>query len=453
MINCYQNIFEICSQVNKIILKIYLNIFVYFNEFFCYHLIVEESGVCLKKRSYLFVLVMILPYAWVSAQQFRNITVPRAKYLYEYREIYLAKMRDSLNSDLYKIHADKNMMEDLVKSVYNRTLRYNVYKYRLYDRLDTLSLLEFTIKDLESSSYFKSKVPEWNDSSLVEYITFRIELNLIKKYFSEFNLEEFRQTDVYKKLLGKITEDSLSSVEFDIILEKIQKVGFDPLHFYYKPKSRQEQLKADEFDINKFNFNEMIEFYEEYTTYLDSAESKYKVNKEIIVAILRKETNLGRVELKYNPFEVLLGQALYSITNPATQIAERTNNLKRISRLQESAASSLYHMIKYCMKNSLDPQDMKSNLVGALGHPQFMPFNLHLAIDGNNDGITDLSSIEDSIFSIGNFLLYNGWNEYIELNPDNKERIVKQILKYNSNDSYADSVFEIAYELKKRNSK
>jgi len=293
------------------------------------------------------ITIVVLSVIFFSySQELRNIVLPRQKYLYEYREIHLSRMRDSLNSDLYGLQVDRNNIQKLTGDIYFKTLRYNVFKYRLYNVIDTLSMLDFTNKDLNASAYFKSRIQGWSDSALVEYITFRIELNLIKKHFSEFNLNEFRTTEVYQNLKKKIQKDSLLIDEFDILLEKIQTIGFDPLHFYYKPKSKEEQLKADEFDVMKFDFEEMKEFMNTHNASLDSAEARYKVNKEIIVAILRKETHLGRVELKYNPFEVLLGQAMYSITNPATEITERTNNLKRISRLQNSAVNSLYHIIK-----------------------------------------------------------------------------------------------------------
>jgi membrane-bound lytic murein transglycosylase B len=397
------------------------------------------------------ITIVVLSVIFCSySQELRNIVLPRQKYLYEYREIHLSRMRDSLNSDLYGLQVDRNNIQKLTGDIYFKTLRYNVFKYRLYNVIDTLSMLDFTNKDLNASAYFKSRIPAWSDSALVEYITFRIELNLIKKHFSEFNLNEFKTTEAYQNLKKKIQTDSLLIDEFDILLEKIQTIGFDPLHFYYKPKSKEEQLKADEFDVMKFDFDEMKEFMNTHNASLDSAEARYKVNKEIIVAILRKETHLGRVELKYNPFEVLLGQAMYSITNPATEITERTNNLKRISRLQNSAVNSLYHIIKYCLVNKIEPQDLKSNVVGALGYPQFMPFNLYLARDGNNDGKIDLSDIDDSIMSIGNFLQVNGWNKFHALKESNKSKIIKLILKYNSNDAYADAVYKIAFELKKR---
>jgi len=79
-----------------------------------------------------------------------------------------------------------------------------------------------------------------------------------------------------------------------------------------------------------------------------------------------------------------------------------------------------------------------------------MPFNLHLAKDGNGDGKADLTDIDDSIMSIGNFLQVNGWNKFYALKKANKQKIVKLILNYNTNESYADAVYQIASELKSR---
>ncbi|MBU4486965.1 MAG: lytic murein transglycosylase [Candidatus Delongbacteria bacterium] len=398
----------------------------------------------------IFILILILFPANIIAQELRDISIQKPKLLYEQRDIYLAKLRNDLNSKLYELSVDKNNLDEIIEKIYYETLNYNIYKYRLQDVLDTTGALDYTKTDLASSDYFNNRVSIWSDSSLVEYITFRVELNLIKKYFSEFNLRDFKYSQVYKALKKRVLNDSLSLDEFDNALEKIQKIGFDPLHFYYKPNSIKEQLIIDKFDIKKFNFSEMIEFLKEHKEILDKTESKYKVNKEIIVAILRKETNLGRVPLKYNPFEVLLGQALFSIENPATDLKQRSNNLKRIARLQSSAVNSLYHIIKFCIENSHEPEGMKSNLVGAIGYTQFMPFNLYLAKDGNNDGVADLMNMDDSIMSIGNFLNRNGWDKFYDIKPKNKKAIIKYILKYNSSDTYAESVYEIAYELKKR---
>jgi membrane-bound lytic murein transglycosylase B len=383
----------------------------------------------------------------IYSQEFRNLLTPRPKYLYEYREIYLSKLRDSLHAELTSKKVGKGNISRLNEEIFYRTLHYNVYKHKLGDNIDTAATLDFIQKELSENDYFKNRLAGWKDSTVIEYLTFAVELNIIKKHFSEFDLEGFKKTDAYKSLRDRMLKDTTGIKMMDSVLIRIKKIGFEPLNFYYRPNSIQEQFKADKFDINKFNFKEMTGFMEEHKISLDRAEQQYKVNKEIIVAILRKETNLGKYPLKFNPFEVLLGQSLFSIENPAADIAQRTNSLKRISRLRESAVNSLYNMIRYAVENSLDPNETKSNFVGAVGFTQFMPFNLHLARDGNGDGHADLMNMDDAIMSIGNFLNSNGWTQFYAINPANRKKIINLVLRYNSNDSYAEAVFEIAAEL------
>lgn len=409
-----------------------------------------KTGGGLKKNSlWIFILILIPLSVNSTAQNMRDLVPPRAKYLYEYKDIYLSRLRDSINTEIHSIIPDRNNIYAAVEEIFYKTLRYNLYKYSLTDQFDTLKTLAFIKENLDASSYFQNRIDKWDDTSLLKYITFGVEYYILKEYFSDFSLESFKKTDVYKDLVRSLEKDSIKPSEVDSVLARIGKVRFEPVHFYYKPHSIEEQMTADKFDIKKFNFNELKEFSGKYEDVLEKAEKKYNVNREIIVAVLRKETNLGKVALKYNPFEVLLGQALYAVENPAEDIEQRTKNLKRIERLKNSAENSLNHIIKYAIDNSHDPSKMESNFVGALGFTQFMPFNLHLAVDGGGDGKADLSNMEDAIMSIANFLNHNGWNKYYELKRSNKSAIEKFILRYNSSETYAESVFEIALELKR----
>ncbi|MBN2857073.1 MAG: lytic murein transglycosylase [Candidatus Delongbacteria bacterium] len=409
----------------------------------------KKGGGLKRKFLNIFVIILIALSAGLTAQNLRNLVPPRAKYLYEYKDIYLSRLRDSLNTEIHSVKPDRNNIHNTVDEIFYRTIRYNLYKYSLTDRFDTLKTLANIKENLDSSSYFQNRIGRWDDSSILKYISFGIEYYILKEYFSDFTLGSFRNTDVYKDLVKRLEKESVTSSEIDSILVRVSKVRFEPVHFYYKPHSIEEQMKADRFDIKKFNFTELKEFSIKYADVLERAEKKYNVNREIIVAVLRKETNLGKVPLKYNPFEVLLAQSLYAVENPAEDVEERTKNLKRIDRLKNSAGNSLYHIIKYALDNSHDPSEMESNFVGALGFTQFMPFNLHLAVDGGGDGRADLSEMNDAIMSIANFLNHNGWNRFYELNRSNKSAIEKFILRYNSSVTYAESVFEIALELKK----
>ncbi|MFO7810257.1 MAG: lytic murein transglycosylase [Candidatus Delongbacteria bacterium] len=405
-------------------------------------------------NKYFFIQLIILLFFALSgitiSQELRNIVPPRSKYLYELKNIRLAKMRDSLNSGIYETEFDRQNIEQTVTEIYFKTLRYNIYKYSLYDRFDTLKTLNYIIREIGSSPYFNSKVDKWDGPMILSYITFRIEYNILIKYFSEFDLDDFKRTEVYSNLIKRARKEQIRAGSVDSVLKKITQIGFNPLHFYYKPRSVEQQLRSDKFDITKFNFEKLKDFSDQYAGVLQKAQDRYNVNKEIIVAILRKETDLGRVKLSYNPYQVLIAQSLFSIENPAETVKERTKNIKRIEKLKRSAENSLYNMIRYTISNSLEPSGLESNLVGALGFTQFMPFNLHLAADGDGDGIADLSNMDDAIMSIGNFLHHNGWKRFYKLDRSNKNTIEKLILKYNTSSTYAESVFLIALELKNR---
>ncbi|MDD3044044.1 MAG: lytic murein transglycosylase [Candidatus Delongbacteria bacterium] len=395
-------------------------------------------------------LLLLLSSVFLYSQEFRNIANPRSKYLYEYRDIYLSALRDSINSEIYDLEVDRENTGDLADSLFFRTLHYNIYKYRLTDIFDTLETLKNVRSELTENSYFNSRLKKWNDSTVIQYVTFAVELSVLKKYLSAFDLEDFKKTETYRFLKNRLVSESYNTDKMDSVLSRINKLGFEPINFYYRPNSIKEQYQADKFDITKFNFKELTEFTRTHAQALEKAESEYKVNREIIVAILRKETNLGKYPLKYNPFEVLLAQAQFAIENPAYDTMVRINNLKRISRLKNSAANSLYNMVKYTIDNSIDPAETKSNFVGAVGFTQFMPFNLHLAKDGNGDGRADLSNMDDAIMSIANFLNTNGWKNFYDLNSNNRRSITKLILRYNTSDSYAEAVYEIASEIKRQ---
>ncbi|MBN2790458.1 MAG: lytic murein transglycosylase [Candidatus Delongbacteria bacterium] len=372
------------------------------------------------------------------------------KLLYQVEEELIASRSDSLRNRISEIPIGERLLNQLVKKIYVSSAKYLNFKYTPSEYVDTLTFVESILEDLSNSNYFQKRKTSWDDTSLINYLTFKIELHFLEEYLNRFDIKKFKDSDIYNDIIDQARKDSLEINKIDTLLSQIKTLKFDPLHFYYKPNSIKEQQWVDKFDINKFNFERLEKFYNDHADVLERTEDEYKVNKEIIIAILRKETNLGEYKLSYNPFQVLLGQAQFGILNPMLNDSDKDKQKKRIERLKRSAQRSLYHIIKYSIENGFKADDIKSNFVGAVGHTQFMPFNLYLARDGDYDGKADLSNMDDAIISIGNFLNHNGWKTYIPLNKQNKDRIIKQILKYNTSDSYADAVFQIALRLSER---
>ena len=372
------------------------------------------------------------------------------KLLYQVEEELLQKESDSLRNIIASIPIGERLVNELVEKIYLSSAKYLNHKYTTVNKIDTLTFIESVLDGLGNSNYFKKREKVWKDSSLVKYLTFKVELHFLNDYLKSFNIEDFKNGDIYHDIIAKAKKDSLIVDDIDSLLSQITTLRFDPLHFYYKPNSIKEQQRVDKFNINKFSFDRLERFYNDHSDVLERTEDEFKVNKEIIIAILRKETNLGKYKLKINPFQVLLGQAQFGVLNPLLTDTDKEKQRKRINRLRRSAQRSLYHIIKYCIDNDFSVDEIKSNFVGAIGYTQFMPFNLHLAKDGDYDGKADLSNMDDAIISIGNFLNHNGWKKNLPLNKKNKKKIIRQILKYNSSDSYADAIFQIALRLSER---
>ncbi len=126
---------------------------------------------------------------------------------------------------------------------------------------------------------------------------------------------------------------------------------------------------------------------------LHKMETTYGVGREILVAILRIETNFGRVKGHYPIFNSLLTMALIE------------------NRRSGWAEEELGCLLLMCREEKKDPFSIKGSWAGAFGVPQFVPSSyLKYGVDGNGDGIVDLDNLADAFASIANYLKSFGWS-------------------------------------------
>lgn len=132
-------------------------------------------------------------------------------------------------------------------------------------------------------------------------------------------------------------------------------------------------------------------FLKENEEALCAAEKEFGVPPEVLIAVMRVETNLGRN----------VG------THPVANIFY-TNLLK--GRRWKSAAGHFVALNVYCRRAKLDPFAIRGSWAGAFGLTQFMPVSvLHYSYDGDNDGKIDLFSPADAVASTARFLKEHGW--------------------------------------------
>lgn len=127
----------------------------------------------------------------------------------------------------------------------------------------------------------------------------------------------------------------------------------------------------------------------------DKAEQDFGVKKEVLAGIIAIETDFGK-----NPGSYPIFNVIYSRLErwPAAKWRGQANELIALS--------------KFCLKSQLDCFGIKGSYAGAFGLVQFMPSSvLTYGVDGDNDGVIDLSKPTDAVSSAAKFLKGHGWGE------------------------------------------
>lgn len=159
---------------------------------------------------------------------------------------------------------------------------------------------------------------------------------------------------------------------------------------------------------------------------LQKIEAAYGVGKEVLVAILRVETNFGRVKGSYPVFNSLLTMTLIENRRSAWAVGE------------------LEQLLLMSLEEERDPLSVKGSWAGAFGLPQFIPSSFRkYGADGNRDGTVDLDNPADAFASIANYLKSFGWS---------RQDAVKNkgaVYAYNHCDNYVQAVLAYARAIRK----
>ena len=177
------------------------------------------------------------------------------------------------------------------------------------------------------------------------------------------------------------------------------------------------------------------EFYEDTKTYVSKRTSKDKVKKG--KRIYKKNKNLINIVDKEFKVEKELLLALMGIeTNYGTYLGKMDiiSSLATLSydkRRSEFFSNELITILKLIDQNKVDKDILFGSWAGAFGNFQFMPTTIsNYAIDYNNNSIIELKDAEDSFASAANYLNKIGWrkNEPCFFNIELNENIPRKLL-------------------------
>jgi membrane-bound lytic murein transglycosylase B len=226
----------------------------------------------------------------------------------------------------------------------------------------------------------------------------------------------------------------------------IKKKYFQPLAAGPRPTSRV---------YKGFLRPEVIEtarlFMKENSKYLEQAQARYKVPKEIIVSILLVETKLGEYLGEQNAFNSLASMALCTDLEKIRPhispelLNEKTEEFaaQRCGTKAEWAYNELKFLIRYGSENGLELTKIRGSIYGAIGICQFMPSQIFInGVDADGDGKIDLFTRADAVHSIANYLKNSGWKAKMS-----KKQQIKVIYAYNHSSVYANTVLIVAQQL------
>jgi len=168
------------------------------------------------------------------------------------------------------------------------------------------------------------------------------------------------------------------------------------------------------------------EYAKSHHNSLSSAAKLYGVPSEIILAIIRIETNFGKF-LGTRPLPVTL-YSLYALS-PA----------RRPFALRE-----MRYFLSDIAGDGGDPFAIVGSVAGAFGICQFLPSSYKRYAISSGGAAPDLWFHDDAVLSVAHYLKKNGWGKSIDSR-------LSAVFAYNHSKEYALAVFAYAKAVKKKN--
>ena len=214
-----------------------------------------------------------------------------------------------------------------------------------------------------------------------------ISLNNINPIFAEdFNswIISFKDYAMKKGISKKTLDITMSKVKFlpkVIEYDRYQPEFYEDTNTYISKRTSNEKFKKGK---NLFIKNSSL---------ILNVESKFNVEKELLLSLMGIETNFGKYLGK---MDILSSLATLSFDKRRSEFF--TNELITILRLIDSGI--------------VDSNVLYGSWAGAFGNFQFMPSTIkNYALDYNNDDLIDLKSTEDSFASAANYINKLGWKK------------------------------------------
>ena len=188
---------------------------------------------------------------------------------------------------------------------------------------------------------------------------------------------------------------------------------------------------------------------------LKNMENKFHVEMEVVVAILLVESRFGENIGKHRVIPTLASMAVMDTPDNLQsnflilKEIEPELTYEWVENRAKRRANWAYHELKCFLMitrdDKVDPLEVKGSYAGALGMPQFIPSS-YVAFAHSQKGFENwLSSKEEAILSIGNYLTLHGWKKKISV-----EKKRKVLWYYNHSKPYIDTILKVAQKIRQK---
>ena len=221
----------------------------------------------------------------------------------------------------------------------------------------------------------------------------------------EFNnwLKVFKKEAISLGVSEIVVNEVMSNAKFlpkVIEYDRYQPEFYEDTFSYIKKRSSKKKLR------------EGLRLYKKEKLIIDKVENEFKIEKELLLALMGIETNFG----KY------LGKM---------DIVSSLATLSFDKRRSEFFTKELLILLSLVDKKIINKNILYGSWAGAFGNFQFMPRTIQdYAIDYNNNKLIELKKTQDSFASAANYLKKIGWkkNQPCFIRVNLKENIPKKYL-------------------------
>ena len=186
-------------------------------------------------------------------------------------------------------------------------------------------------------------------------------------------------------------QNDISEKIFDLVMADIKFLPNVIKYDRYQPEFYEDTKTYIAKRTSSKKVSNGVKFYKYNYDLINTIESKYNIEKELLLALMGIETNFGTYVGK---MDILSSLATLSFD-------QRRSNF---------FSNELLILLKLIENNQIDYKTLYGSWAGAFGYFQFMPSTMkNYAIDYDNNNYIDLKNSNDAYASAANYLSKIGW--------------------------------------------